>query len=607
MLLPKFSPVQGAPLGWYRLGFDLCLQQLTRQHYQEVQEINHLIESRAGKVVRRPQNFQQVLSGFLQQSRKHSGIQRVNASNKSNHWGVVMKAEPQKANSALQRPTFWLAPMAVLLWVMANTIAILPGKAHAGTANLDQVEMSLAEMEVQVNGVLQTAAVEAMSGRSAVAKVKLLSVLEKSKIKFGANGEVTIRVMESLAQVCELSGDLEEAVKYYQVIHGVKKIKYGGESEEALFALSDIAKTQFKLRNFEAAEINISKFIKGAEIKLGKDHIETLRAKENYAATLINVKKYQSAILAYDELVAIYKESNDQNGLKRAHSGRLLALAGVGDVQKITSELNGNQQICKWTGSTLDVDGIDSAITCLMLSRKSEEHVKLANIIYKSVKGKIGFEPQRLSLLYIIANGYFNGGKVALMSDAIIDFVDISESFRIRSTTSSEQRRVLFSDSSNDYQTFANWYAHKHELISAFNLGDLSKARTLTDSIKAKSALQSLSVTEQNQLQSLENRAEDLQKQFDFQVQSGKGQTGTLLALQKKQQEIKQQYASLQSQLKAKYPKYAQLIDIKPVFADAAKALLQPGEAFVSYLVRQSGEAQVYVLDQRGQPQVGQS
>ncbi len=76
-----------------------------------------------------------------------------------------------------------------------------------------------------------------------------------------------------------------------------------------------------------------------------------------------------------------------------------------------------------------------------------------------------------------------------------------AERLRALRGLATEQRLNLVAKYSDDYQGYAKACATARRPTEAFNLGDMSKARTLAESNKAQTALRSLPVAEEQQLQ----------------------------------------------------------------------------------------------------------
>jgi CHAT domain-containing protein len=254
----------------------------------------------------------------------------------------------------------------------------------------------------------------------------------------------------------------------------------------------------------------------------------------------------------------------------------------------------------------------ESVITCLAARQLAAqvdgklENIKVALYEEHAVKTctqDLGADhPDTLRSMHNLANTYSDLGQhdKAL---ALIPAWQLGVEKLRNSNISHEQKQSLFAGYSEQYQHWAAQYAKNNRKTEGFDLGDLSKARTLTDSLKAQSALRSLPEAQQSSLQALQTRAQVQQKTMEQLLNTGNSSAERLQTQQQSIDDLKAEYATLHTQLKTKYPKYAALTDLKPATASQAPQLLGTQEVFISYLVRKTGRAQVFVLPPSGQVQ----
>jgi hypothetical protein len=227
--------------------------------------------------------------------------------------------------------------------------------------------------------------------------------------------------------------------------------------------------------------------------------------------------------------------------------------------------------------------------------------LKLQEETLKQLRVKLGDDhPDTLDAKHKQANFLLimkrHDAALAMLPDLVAGI----EKFRAQPALTTEQRQSLFVRYSQLYQLYVTWYTENRRFAEAFNLGDMSKARTLADSIRAQSALRALPADDQAKLQASETRGGQLRAHLEKVGNEGKD-TAVILAAQKEMEAHEEAHRKLLADLGQRHPKYAQLTTLKPATAEQARTLLGPDEAFVSYLIT-NFSAQVFVLDATGDP-----
>ncbi|KHD07922.1 hypothetical protein PN36_04145 [Candidatus Thiomargarita nelsonii] len=145
---------------------------------------------------------------------------------------------------------------------------------------------------------------------------------------------------------------------------------------------------------------------------------------------------------------------------------------------------------------------------------------------------------------------------------------------------SPENRQALFKEWVSSYFRLSYLYAKQSRLDDAFRLAELSKARTLLESLAAKHAAQEsgLSKAEQQKLQNYETRL------ADFNDKIGKA-LNEKVRLETDKNQLIADLNKFERKLKAKYPKYAELSDVQILSAKNGAKHLSKNAVLISYLV----------------------
>jgi CHAT domain-containing protein len=190
--------------------------------------------------------------------------------------------------------------------------------------------------------------------------------------------------------------------------------------------------------------------------------------------------------------------------------------------------------------------------------------------------------PSTLATLAGLAWTYVRVGRLgdaAALSDR---YVAGAEWQRSQPGLSPENRQAIFRGHAERYRFFgtARGLAGQHQ--EAFALSELGKARTLLENMAAQRASRSggLPASEQARLDEFNRRAAVLEQQI---AQATTSQVR--VSLEAARNEIAREYQALQSNLEARYPKYAQLSDVKIVEAADLPGLIPADATVISYLV----------------------
>jgi CHAT domain-containing protein len=170
------------------------------------------------------------------------------------------------------------------------------------------------------------------------------------------------------------------------------------------------------------------------------------------------------------------------------------------------------------------------------------------------------------------------------------------EALRANADLSPENRQALFSRWVGAYKAYAAMLVAAGRDAEAFQLAELSKARTLLESTAMRRANQAAFLTEDehNRVRAYEGRIAAL----DDGIVAAES-AGRKLALEADKNRVLADFAALRRELAAKYPKYAQLNDVKILDAVQGRSILPDGAMLVSYLI-DGNRPMVFTLSSRG-------
>jgi tetratricopeptide (TPR) repeat protein len=442
---------------------------------------------------------------------------------------------------------------------------------------------------------------------------KSLALLEQAlklrRAKLGEDHPSTLDSMNNLALIYGILGQHDKALALKEQTLKLRRAKLGEDHSDTLTSMSNLALTYSDLGQHDKALVLHEQTLKLRRAKLGEDHPSTLASMQNLANTYSRLGQHDKALVLHEQTLKLIRAKLGENHPDTLGSMHNLAAAYM-YLGQHDKALVLNEQILKLRRTKLGEDHpatLNSmhnlAATYINLGQHDKALV-LNEQALKLSRAKLGEDhPDTLRSMNNLAVTYSDLGQNDKALALIPGIVSGAEKLRALPGLATEQRQSIFAKYSDDYQLYAKWYASARRTSDAFNLGDISKARTLIDSIKAQAALRSLPMAEQQKLQASESRAQTLQANIDKFSAQGTRDSGAVLALQKQLDAHNADHLQLLAGLNSRFPKYAQITHIKAALASQARQLLSSGEVFVSYLVTTTGMAQAFVLDASGEAQ----
>jgi CHAT domain-containing protein len=207
--------------------------------------------------------------------------------------------------------------------------------------------------------------------------------------------------------------------------------------------------------------------------------------------------------------------------------------------------------------------------------------------------------PHLLELYNNLAYLYVEIGRIDEAIQLFEKIIVQVEKQRKTGFLSVEDRQTLLARWIHDYFNLSWLYLYKNRSVEAFRLAEMSKARTLLESIATQLAIQKIALNsaEQQKLRDYQAQLTLLNEQIALLSQSEQFEENALLNQQKNQ--LLQESTDFNRQLMAKYPKYAQLSEVKIVTPEKGALLIPSDTLFISYLM-QDNHLIVFTLDSVG-------
>jgi CHAT domain-containing protein/exonuclease VII small subunit len=375
-----------------------------------------------------------------------------------------------------------------------------------------------------------------------------------SKEVLGEKHPNTLLSLNNLAILYQNLGRLSEALPLYEKGYRLSKEVLGEKHPNTLLSLNNLAMIYQKLGRLSEA---LPLFEKGYSLYkevLGEKHPNTLLSLNNLAMIYNELGRLSEALPLFEKGYRLYKEV-----LGEKHPNTLLSLNNLAIIYQDPS----------FVGTGLG---------------RSSQALPLLEKGYRLYKEELGEKhPDTLNSLSNLAYAYLKQGKMNQAIKHYETFVTGVESLR-SSDLSAENRRSWFKKWVHHYFWLSLLYTAQSRPQDAFRLTEMSKARTLLESMAAKIAAQQsgLTTVEQKQLQGYETRIASLNHRIAKALE--KNRTDERVRLETEKNQVLSQRTQFERKLKAKYPKYAKLSEAQIIAANEGATLLPAEAVFISYL-----------------------
>ena len=376
----------------------------------------------------------------------------------------------------------------------------------------------------------------------------------------GEEHPTSLLILYNLATVYQSLGRFSEALPLFVKSYRFHKKVLGNQHPKTIESLLSLATIYQELGLFNIALLLSEKDYHLAKEVLGDKHTNTLTSLNNLAMVYQDLGRLSEALLLSEMGYRLRKEV-----LGEKHPDTLQSLNGLAMIYQALGSLS----------------------KALPLSENGYR-------ISKEVLGEK--HPDTLRFLKNLADVYAKQGKT---NKAIKHFEKLVTGVeKLRSgDLSAKNRRTLFQKWVDGYFGLSGLYISQSRFQDAFRLAEMSKARTLLDSMAFKLALQQAGLTkpEQTQFQAYSTQRNAFNKLIAETTDLEKR-----LAFETQKNQVVKQLADFQRVLKDKYPKFKQLVDHKIITATEGAKHIPSDALFISYLM-QGNEVFMFTLDARGE------
>ncbi|MDH6590430.1 CHAT domain-containing protein/tetratricopeptide (TPR) repeat protein [Variovorax sp. TBS-050B] len=398
-------------------------------------------------------------------------------------------------------------------------------------------------------------------GRYAEALALHERVYEARKTTLGASAPDTLSSLASLSASYSALARRREALALSQRLHELSAAAYGPQHPGTLNAAAALALELRRAGRLEEARRMAAATWERLREVLGPRHPDTLYAMNIHASILEQMGAHAEALAvstqAYEARREVMGELHPLTLAARQSLGR--ALLSAGDTQRALAEL----------------------------TQAHEGHARLLGLQH----------PYTLLALVERLRAAIAADRIDDVRHLLPAFRTDVEALRAQHGLSSKSRRTLFERYVEGYRHYALASLREGASEQAFQLAELSKARTLLESTALQRANRA-GVLPSAAQEAVERHEAELAA-LDRALDEAKGQTDRRQALESERNRVVRAYADLQRELRERHPKYRLLMDPpQATLADAAK-LLPANSAFLSYLT-DGDRVLAFVVERRG-------
>ncbi len=412
----------------------------------------------------------------------------------------------------------------------------------------------------------------------------------------------TISSLNNLARIHQDLGHLDKALPLLEKSYYLFKEALGEQHPETFTSLNNLAIIYQDLGRLDKALPLLEKNYRLRQKMLGDKHLDTLQSLNNWAVIYQDLGHLDKALPLYEKAYRLKKEV-----LGDKHPTTLTGLNNLGFCYKKLDNPDEALPLLEKAYSFREevlgekhpdtLTSLNNLAGIYLSSNRLEKALFLYEKGYRLTKEKLGENhPDTLGSLNNLALIYAKLGKTQEAIKHLETFVKGVEQLR-SGDLSAENRQTFFKKWVSSYFGLSGRYISQSRYQDAFRLAEMSKARTLLDSMALKLAVQQAGLTEPEQTQF---QAYSTQRNAFNKLIAETTDLEKRLAFETQKNQVVKQLADFQRVLKDKYPKFKQRVEHKIITATEGAKHIPSDALFISYLM-QGNEVFVFTLDARGE------
>jgi CHAT domain-containing protein len=460
-----------------------------------------------------------------------------------------------------------------------------------------------------------------------------LSLLDNNyKLYKEVEGDYTdkIRSINNLAHVYNNLGQMKKALALYEEGYYLAKKKFGEKHSLTLLLMGNLSLVYHNLGRLSEALILSEKCYQLTVNVFGENNLKTIIPRNNLSQIYVKLKRFSESLYLLETNYKISKEKltekhsltlNNLNNLAEANN-KLGKLSKAFDLRNkiysISLELFGEQHpetllyLNNLAQTYLDLDNFSKALPLFekgyRISKEvlSKQHLLTLTLmnnlagtykqlkrfnealslykdcyhISKSVLG--GNHPKTLLCLSNLAYFYKNQNNIEEAIKHFEKLVTRIEDLRTQNL-SAENRQLIFKEWIDEYFNLSRLYINT-DVFDAFRIAEMSKSRTLLESLETKQANQKLPATDKEQFEKYNHRLAEFNKFI-------------ALAVENNHLELKSFLEKLKKELLNKRQKLIKHPSISILDAREGVEYIPDNAVFISYFIINDNEVLAFALD----------
>ncbi len=414
------------------------------------------------------------------------------------------------------------------------------------------------------------------------------------KIKTELLGEKNVDTLVSMANLAEIYrelGRLSEALHLAENSYLLRKEVLGDKHIHTIHSLNTLALVYYNLGSLDEALPLLEENYRFLKEVLGEKRRETITVMINLGVIYQYLDRPTEGLPLLEQG---YRLSEEVFGKK--HYLTLYAMNNLGSIYEQLGQLEEALQLFeKGYPLTEQVLGKKHPLTLKSLNNLAEIYRALGHLedevlslskkayyLHKEVLGEK--HPNTLTILGNVAFAYARQDNFKKAIELLEQLVESVEQLQT-GDLSVENRQTFFKKRVEYYTILSALYITQSRTLDAFRLAEMTKARTLLESMAAKLAAQQsgLTKTEQQQLRDFESRLTSLNNRIAKALANNR--LAQKIRLENDKKQLLNQFNEFHQALIAKYPKYAKLSAVSIVGAKEGAKYLPTDAVLISYII----------------------
>jgi CHAT domain-containing protein len=415
-----------------------------------------------------------------------------------------------------------------------------------------------------------------------------INILDISLSNLGESNEMTLNLLRNLGNLQLNLGLFSEALATNERTVTLSTKYLGSTNKQTLLAMDLLGRSYGSLGRYQD-KLKIHELATNTWIKYyGERNNGATLLMNSLASSYFYLTKYDDALQLYLKVFKI-----EEDILAPADPKRLTTMHNVvAALQSMNRDNEAKEILLQLVKVSELINGKNAEQTLLAKVLLAEslnkqknytEALKIAQNILEVSQG-YGDSGSKLQVkaLDIVGISYFGMEKYSDLAEVMKYKVALIERLRSSPGLSQENKQAILNQYEKSYKSYAIFNARINRKIDAFDLVELSKARTLLEKMSSQAA-QKFGMLNQSERKKLELFDQQIEKQNFLLTQTDKVENRQLIEATRNK--ITREYGVLQSELIKKYPKYAKLNQVTIAKPTELSKLLSQNEVGINYFI----------------------